>query len=267
LDTLCRYRRAHGLPALAIDWGGIGGAGFVERNQKTAEYLSKVGMSIFPIEQAISILAPLLALDPRQVSAAHVNWQMIPQICPAIAVSPTFADLHRENSSAEAGGTLVARIRAAAPDSRLSVVEQFIAGQVASVFGITADKMDRQTPLAQLGLDSLMAIELKNRIEKDAGIVLPMTEIMHGPNLAQLAQVVLKYVSGDTDAAPQEERAPERPAHEQETAQAAQLLEKIDDLSEAEIDALLTEVEGTMDGAPAATIAVARSERAHRPIG
>src|SRR5262249_52991126 len=45
LDALTLYRRARGLPALTINWGPILGAGFVERNRKTADFLDKVGAS------------------------------------------------------------------------------------------------------------------------------------------------------------------------------------------------------------------------------
>jgi acyl carrier protein len=249
LDALCHYRSALGLPALAIDWGAILGAGFVERNKKTADYLGKIGLSAFAADEAIAVLSQMLLLDPTQVTAIRVKWPALLSLCPAVSVSSTFSALAQESRSADAGGDLAARLQAANPEARPRLIEDFIASQVAGVFGITPDKIDRETPLTHLGLDSLMAIELKNRIEKDAGITLPITEIMHGPNLSQLALVVLKHiglVEGEEPVEPVDEISADRPEVE-EVEQTTQILGKIDDLSERQIDVLLAQMDPTDD--------------------
>jgi NADPH:quinone reductase-like Zn-dependent oxidoreductase/acyl carrier protein len=250
LDALAQYRRAGGLPALTVDWGAIRGAGFVERNPKTAEYLEKVGLPAFRVVDALRVLGRLLPRDPVQVAAARVDWRLVPVISPVVVRSPTFTAVAQEGQETDQGGTLVARLRAASPETRLGLIEKFMAAQVAGVFGIAEDKVDRATPLTNLGLDSLMAIELKNRIEQEAGITLPMMEIMHGPSLSQLAKVILKSVA-DSEAPNGAAPAAEvqlSPSADTAAAEATALLEKIDELSEAQIDALLATVEETGDG-------------------
>ncbi len=243
VDTLAHYRHARGLPSLVVNWGAIGGAGFAERNQRTAEYLRKVGMPSMPLSEALELFAALSVLDPVQIVAARVDWQVLGQVNPASASSPFLAGLIQAGNEGDSSGSLATRLAAVGPEARQGLVEQFIAGHVAGVFGIAAEKIDREAPLTQLGLDSLMAIELKNRLEKQAGIALPMTEIMRGPSLRQLAIVVTENLHIDGAQAVEEPVPPTEPPPAPAGPQAEALIEKIDDMSEEQIDALLAAVE------------------------
>jgi NADPH:quinone reductase-like Zn-dependent oxidoreductase/acyl carrier protein len=240
LDALAHYRQARGLPALTINWGAIMGAGFVERNRKTADYLDKIGMKSFELREALHVFDRLLLADPVEITAGRADWSLLPSVGPAIAQSNTFSALIREGKEADRGGSLAARLKGASPELRQGLIEEFIATQVAGVFGTTAQKVDRDTPLHQLGLDSLMAIELKNRIEQEAGITLPVTEIMHGPTLTQLAGVILAHIAesaGGDAIPPAAADSAESPPGSPPPANA--LVNKIDDLSDQEVDLLL----------------------------
>ncbi|MEM9333129.1 MAG: condensation domain-containing protein, partial [Pseudomonadota bacterium] len=64
--------------------------------------------------------------------------------------------------------------------------------QVGAVLGTDAARLDKDTPLTNLGLDSLMAIELVNRIEDKLGMSMPMGSVLNGPNIRDLAAPVLE---------------------------------------------------------------------------
>jgi acyl carrier protein len=63
------------------------------------------------------------------------------------------------------------------------------------VLGLGADKLDTAAPLSSLGFDSLMAVQLKNRIETDLSVLVPMVQFIQGPSVDQLAPVVLALVT------------------------------------------------------------------------
>lgn len=87
---------------------------------------------------------------------------------------------------------MAARILEAPAEKRLGLVEELIAAQVGAVLGTDASRLDKDTPLTNLGLDSLMAIELVNRIEEKLGMTMPMGSVLNGPNIRDLSIPVLE---------------------------------------------------------------------------
>jgi acyl transferase domain-containing protein/NADPH:quinone reductase-like Zn-dependent oxidoreductase/thioesterase domain-containing protein/acyl carrier protein len=195
LDALTHYRHAQGLPALTVDWGALLGAGFVERNQKTAEFLATIGFGAFQIEEALRVLGRMLFLDPVQVVAARANWQAVLKLSQLVASSNTYTAVARESLHAEHGGALAARLRVAGADEQARLMEEFIVAQVAGVFGMVEGKIDRGVALTSLGLDSLMTLELMNRVERELGLRIPMGTLLSGPSITELARTVLRLLA------------------------------------------------------------------------
>ena len=167
----------------------------MERNQKTAQYLDKVGMKAFNIEEALRVFGRLTQLDPVQITASRADWRALSKASAAVARSKTYAALTQENGDTEGGGSIVGRLLAVNPDARPRIVEDFLVSQVAGVFGADESKLDRDTPLTTLGLDSLMAIELANRIERELGMGIPMGSLLNGPSIVVLAQTVMRLLA------------------------------------------------------------------------
>ena len=69
---------------------------------------------------------------------------------------------------------------------------KYLLDQLCSFTGLRQAEVDLSVPLANLGLDSLMALELKNKIESDLGIAIPMLEFVRNPNLLQLGETALR---------------------------------------------------------------------------
>jgi thioester reductase-like protein len=207
LDSLAEYRRSQGLPSLTINWGALRGAGFVERNRKTAEYLEKTGMESFSANEALAILGELIQRDPGVVGAARVDWEKLGRFSPLVSGAPVYREIMEAWSQGKSGGSLVTRLAALPAGDREPVIAKFLAASVAGVLGIESEAVDRSTPITNLGLDSLMAVELINRVEGELGMNLPLGNLMRGPSVAELAQVVFEMFevastgeTGDSDA-------------------------------------------------------------------
>src|SRR5262249_21302122 len=80
---------------------------------------------------------------------------------------------------------------------RHAILESALQALAAAVLGHAAPRVDLETPLTQLGLDSLMAIELKNEIEAAAAVPIPVTTLITGPSLRELADGVLARITLD----------------------------------------------------------------------
>ncbi|MDB4893797.1 MAG: Beta-ketoacyl synthase [Firmicutes bacterium] len=127
---------------------------------------------------------------------------------------------------------------AAEPDRRTALLQDYLHAQVAWILVLDDDEVDPQQPLNTLGLDSIMALELKNMVETDLAIVLSMSDLMRGPTLAQLAaQLVPQLLAPDRTAVASQ--AWELQAEVSGVEDPDELLRMLDELPEDQVDALL----------------------------
>lgn len=203
LEGLVRYRRLLGLPGLAVQWGALSGSGYVERNEKTLAFLEKTGNEALPVDEALALLAQLLDREVDTLVVARTDWATMARYSPTIGRLPLYRELPGIGDRDRSPRLSLSHLLAASPDRQLALVEDFLAAQIAAVFGTEADSLDRETPVTGMGLDSLMAIELLNRIEAALGIPFPMGAILSGPSVRDLAPPVLRQI---LERMPAEER-------------------------------------------------------------
>ncbi|MHC5767581.1 MAG: SDR family NAD(P)-dependent oxidoreductase [Nostoc sp.] len=202
LDTLAHHRRALGLPALTVNWGAIADVGYVADNTVIGQYLDQIGMKGLRSHQALQILGQLLHVEAVQTGVAPFNWQRLSEIYPGGA-SARFSQLvnevavlpkaDRRNSK---GDLLLDDLMTVEPTERLQILESHLRELVALVLGTSPAKLDSQKSLTNLGLDSLMGVELSNRIESVLGVSVPTMKLMQGPSISQLAVELVEQLMG-----------------------------------------------------------------------
>jgi myxalamid-type polyketide synthase MxaB len=242
MDALAHERRARGLPALSVNWGAWGevgmAAGLGGREQRR---LAEQGLGQILPEQGVQALAQALQLGLPQVGVLPINWTRMAQQFPAGSVPPLFSEVVSQ-AQAGKGGPLPDKqaefkraLEAAPADQRQELLTGFVRDQVVKVLGLPSpEALDLSQPLTDAGLDSLMAIELKNRIESGLGMSLAVSNFVEGPSIAELAQRVLAQMGTPVSAGPTEERQGNG-----QDGEAAQLLARLDQLSDDEVDSLL----------------------------
>lgn len=107
----------------------------------------------------------------------------------------------RGNSRAARSALSREQVCQAESAERQRLVEACLCQQVIEISGIPLADLDRQVSLRSLGTDSLMAIELKNRIEEDLGVTIPAVELLQDPSVSQLASKVIYLMTGDSSPA------------------------------------------------------------------
>lgn len=212
LDALAHYRRAAGLPALTINWGSLGGAGFVARHAETAQFLENAGLPLFSMAAARRVLQKLTTCDAAQVGAGLVNWEQLTVINPSITKSNIYRHVLATKARGEGGGVALEEILNGPPDKRLAQVEKLLAQLVANVFGIDVARIRYQDSLAQGGLDSLMGIELLNSINSQFELSLSIGDLLSGSSIHDVATMILRnlpVVDGGEAIADASQAAPE----------------------------------------------------------
>jgi acyl carrier protein len=149
-----------------------------------------------------------------------------------------------------------AALQAAPRSEWQSILENQLRDQTARVLKLAPHALDVDQPLSNVGIDSLMAIELKNRIEADLGATVPMVKFLEGPSVRDLAAfladqlvVVLARVRREVPGRRNGREAPrvhgptngssEQAADDAAHVDAGQLLARLDTLSDEEVDSLL----------------------------
>ncbi|MGH7221894.1 MAG: SDR family NAD(P)-dependent oxidoreductase, partial [Gemmataceae bacterium] len=224
LDALAWHRRAHGLPALTINWGYLGDVGYLAERPQLGERLQRQGVLSFTVKQALTLLERTMQRQAIQVSVMRVDWSRWRGLGVTGRVSPRFAHLLRQESAEDGLARTPAKPLAASLDA-------LIRDKVARVLGTSVDRLDGDKPLLNLGIDSLMAVELRNWIEQELRLNLPIMELMRSPSLSRLTDLLLELLAAsETPAVP--------PAKPQ--AAADDLLAKIEEMPGEDVDALLT---------------------------
>jgi NAD(P)-dependent dehydrogenase (short-subunit alcohol dehydrogenase family)/acyl carrier protein len=255
LDALAHHRRAQGQPALSVNWGAWAELGFADTTggKRLAARLALVGIRSMAPRQALEVLERMLRQGATQVAAVPVNWKQYSQFYSAGSESPLLSEL----ASGEADVPLQAghpgekrdALLAAEPAARHQLLRSYLSEQVARVLGLSPSRLDVEQPLSNLGLDSLMAVELKNRIAVDLGVNVPMVKFLQGPSVAQAATQILDQLTAElanSSALPAPAvalRHEEYKKEEHKNGDAnGQLLAKLDQLSDEEVNSLLTDM-------------------------
>lgn len=198
LDALAHHRRSRGLPALTVNWGQLAEVGYVARHEKVKEHLNRQGILGIAPAQALALLGRLLRGRAAQVGVVRVDWQRWASFLPGVASAPRYAGLIGAGQSADAadaGRGARDTILEAPAEQRLALVISHLREQVGRVLRTSAAKLDAVRPLSELGVDSLMAFELVNRVESQFNLTLPTSKVAGGATIERLAVVLLEVLT------------------------------------------------------------------------
>jgi acyl transferase domain-containing protein/acyl carrier protein len=180
LDSLAQHRRALGLPALTVNWGAITEVGYVARNPEIGRELDKHGIHGISPAGATSILGSLLRNASCRMGVTRMDLEHLTLVRGSESAARRFSVLLQSSSQDQGRGagesprSLLARLAENPPDAWPQIVESALRVDLARVLGIRESQVDPERSLADLGVDSLMSVELETVIETSLGIDLPL---------------------------------------------------------------------------------------------
>ncbi|WP_052509248.1 type I polyketide synthase [Kitasatospora griseola] len=244
LGALAELRRAEGRPALTIDWGIWENTGMAARKAEETPGVSR-GMGTLRPAQALRVLHRLLGRDAARLAVVPVDWDEWGRGYRALSGSHLLTELVGAGAGDGSTGSRPARrggpvlpgreeLAALPAAERSGALAAQLLTAVAAVLGASPDALEPQAPLISLGLDSLMAVELRNAIDQALGVNVPISDFLKGATVRALAERLVAEVSADDEPAP---AAPAigRAARLEDLAD--QLLAEIDSLPELPVEA------------------------------
>jgi len=237
LDGLAHWRRAHGLPALSINWGPWSGAGMAAKDGDADRWDAK-GMATITPESGLHILERLIQTKLPQVAVLPMNWTYLSSRFAAASSPPLFAHLLTEDRAAQRTHAdipdIASVLKGIPPGDRQALLIAHVQDQVRKVLGLDASRpIDPRQSLFDMGMDSLMAVEVRNRLQTSLAAYLPSTLIFDYPSIDVLAGYLVTQCAGVESA--------EANGHNEAKAdpERARRLDELKSLSEEKLEELL----------------------------
>ncbi|WP_341857991.1 type I polyketide synthase [Sinorhizobium medicae] len=204
LEGLARARRQEGLAGLAVGFGAIADAGYLTQNAEVNDLLAKqIGKTALKAQLALDMVESHIAADPGTVDAAvvmisEIDWTAARNL--PVARNALFEVILRsaDQHAAGAEGTkmdLVAMIEGKSPQEAEDILFDLVAGEIAAILRVSKDTVTRGKILKEIGLDSLMAVELGMSFQQNTGFDMPLSGVADNTTVGDIARKLHEKVS------------------------------------------------------------------------
>lgn len=205
LDALAHHRRAWGLPSLTVNWGPWAEVGMAANLSRQArDRMAAEGLGTISPKQGLHVLANLLAQGATQVSAVPLNWAKFIHKFPAdaypVVLSELAASLPQSDTSASSPvlspEQLKLQLQQGTAEERQTAVVSYLQHLIGQFLGLPAgESPESDRPLAELGLDSLVSIQVRNRIKTELQVDVPMREFLGNTTITRLSRSLLEQLT------------------------------------------------------------------------
>jgi len=217
LDGLAHLRARQGLPAVSVNWGAFKGIGYLARNTSVERQLQQRGWEGIDKDTFFDFFARFNASGLPQTSLAladlgkwfrHQPWAMSSPMYSAMAAKAKAAMESAAGGGNQAGQQqLLKKLQGAGDSDALPVIVAWTRGVIAMSLDVEAEEVDVDTSFPQLGVDSLMGMEVRNLVAEQLQVDMPLALMFGNTSVASLAEFLLQQVrqmapvDADTDAA------------------------------------------------------------------
>ena len=202
MEQLALDRRAAGLPGRAIAWGTLGEAGYVAERPELLEALTQLGLIALSTADIRAALDTALTSEDAVLVSARIDWRRVARRFPVRSNRGEFLlSSAAENLAGDATTSALDAIKAAALVERPALIADYVRKTVGRVLGMAPAKIGTDRPLAEMGLDSLMGVELAGQIEADLGVTFALAAVGRDISIARITDALIPQLGGTALAA------------------------------------------------------------------
>jgi acyl carrier protein len=207
LDCVAHQARQTGVPAVSVNWGTwelMRGTSEEDRQS----YL-RSGLHPLPPAQALNALGEILGSGATQAIVASIDWDVLKAVYQSRRRRPIFdavsgrSGITQGPRTQEQSQDLLALLADVPPLDQLGTTVSVVRREAAAVLALKPAEVDTALGLFEMGMDSLMSVELKRRLEKCCGKPLPSTLTFNYPNVSALAAYLLELLAPGLAPSPQ----------------------------------------------------------------
>lgn len=202
LDALAHARRASGQVATSLNWGPFSQVGLAAQAENRGGRLTMQGIASLDPAGGMAAMARLLATPEAQVAVVPVDWRAFAGVAQRLPMIKRMASELLPTTEGRASTLDRDALSALPPEEARQQLEAYLAGILSRVLRVPAAKLDPQRSLHELGIDSLMATELRNAVEADLGLGLSVVKFLEGHGIAALAADLQAGLAGKAATGP-----------------------------------------------------------------
>ncbi|MBF0099467.1 MAG: acyltransferase domain-containing protein [Desulfobacterales bacterium] len=194
LDALAHHRRAKGQAGLSINWGPFADVGMAARVFKDkTDQMEKLGIAMLHPQNGLQELERLMGLKESQIAVIAAQWSQYIQHHPShffdhVARFDEVIKTQKDNLG------LLEQLANSGIQERRTILTMHLKRMVAAVLKMNDSDVAARERLFDLGLDSVMALELKNLLQKELQIVLSATLLFDYPTIESLLDYLLDEI-------------------------------------------------------------------------
>ncbi|MGD1700256.1 SDR family NAD(P)-dependent oxidoreductase [Dapis sp. BLCC M229] len=200
MDAIAHYRRGQGLPGLSINWGAWATAGMAARLAREHQNrMHSSGVVAIEPEPGMQALGSLLSGSQSQVGVFPVNWSEFFRQMPGLTKLRYLEAFTTKSVEQNQNYQILEQLNLASDGEQEKLLTSYLQSKIAHIMGMTVSQIELEKSLIMMGLDSLMAVELRNQIQTELGADIPATRFMEGITIQLLATEVKEQLIIQTD--------------------------------------------------------------------
>lgn len=191
IDALAAYRRSLGLPALSINWGPWS-IGMVDKLQLIDIFRSN-GIDIITPALGMRLLEYLIVQNISQVVVLSAGWRAFRKLYDGIKMLELLdesEDLSKDLSAAKEA--IIEQIQTLSSSAREAVLIEYVEGFISELLHFARESLDTTKSLPEIGLDSMMAVQLRARLLNELGVSPMVGELLSGNSISLLCDKVVR---------------------------------------------------------------------------
>jgi acyl carrier protein len=199
LDGLTYYRQSMGLPSCSINWGPWAGGGMA--TGEALNWLSQMGVKPLLPEQAITAFEQVLSSNDVQTVVAEINWDLFKQLY-EVGGKRSFLEKISVDSKARDGeltseysSEFLQRLHQVPASERHQLLINYLQVKIGKLLGFSQSKLpDPELGFFRMGMDSLMAVELRNMLSSNLGSSISTATLFETSNIQDLAEYLITEI-------------------------------------------------------------------------
>jgi acyl transferase domain-containing protein/acyl carrier protein len=209
LESLAKHRREQGLAANFAAWGPIADAGYLTHNEAVKDALqSRLGGAAITTEQALTVLEQLIQSEQAGVAVVNWDWATLQRVMPN-ARAAKFTEVQHAVAAGDEGEhakDIYDLIAGLGTEETHQLVTSLLLAEVGHILRLPADKLTADKSVFDLGMDSLMGMELVLAIEERFKVRLPVMALTEGATVSRIAEKIVAQLNPqESVAAPTEQ--------------------------------------------------------------